>query len=66
MGTPRIEILTCPAGDWTVVMYNGSVDYEGHSLPLFYLTDLIQSLGAKVTTREISDEFMQEGKYYEE
>lgn len=61
-----IEHITCPSGDYEVVLINGSVDYAGNSIPTFYWIDLLKSFGFTVRSTEVSDEQMIEGKYFNE
>lgn len=61
-----IEYITCPAGDYTVLLVNGSVDYEGHSIPDFHWIGLLESFGFKVRQTEISNKQMEERNYFNE
>lgn len=60
-----IKVVTSSDGDWVVVLINGSVDYEGHSIPDSYWIDLLSSFGFRITSYEISKDAMVNGDYYE-
>lgn len=60
-----IDVVHSESGDWSVVLVNGQVDYAGHSIPTFYWVNLFNSFGFNIKEREISDENMQESKFYE-
>ena len=60
-----IRVVSTKDGDWTAVLVNGSVDYEGHSIPDFYWINLLKSFGFDAKQLpEITTEQMQEGEYY--
>ena len=61
-----IKHITSDSGDWHVVLINGSVDYEGHSIPPHYWVDLLKSFGFNVESRQITDKQMEEGNYYDD
>lgn len=61
-----IEYITCPDGDYRVLLVNGSVDYEGHSIPDSHWIGLLESFGFTVRKTEISNKQMEEGNYFNE
>ena len=65
MSKPLIELISCNAGDWSVLRMNLCADYEsqGHSIPNHEWIRLIKLLGFEVEEREISDEDMEYGNY---
>jgi len=65
MSKPLIELITCNAGDWSVLRVNLGEDFEfqGHSIPNHEWIRLLELLGYKVEERNISDEDMEYGNY---
>lgn len=65
MSKPFIELITCQSGDWEVLRmdYGEGFDCEGHSISKYDWIELLNVLGFKVETREISDEDMEMGNY---
>ena len=59
-----IEQVSSEDGDWTVILVDGKVHYEGHSIPDFYWRELLRSFGVDIYHREISPKDMEEGNYY--
>ena len=53
--------ITNESGDWEVLLLNGEIYYEGHSIPTFIWLNLITELGHVVNTRELADEEMECG-----
>ncbi len=60
-----IQHITCPSGDWEVVLINGEIDAEDHSIPSTYWLSLLKDFGFHVTRKEISDEAMEINNFYE-
>jgi len=64
MDMRKIELITCPEGDWEVLKVDGDIWTEGHEVTEWGWMGLIKDLtGIKVVEREISDEDMEEGNY---
>jgi len=65
MSKTFIELITCNAGDWSVLRLNLGEDYEfqGHSIPDHEWIKLLKLLGYEVEEREISDEDMEYENY---
>ena len=61
----KVELLTCPSGDWKVLLIDDKVAHSGNSIPDFVWLDALYHANVdSVKTREISDEDMEQGKYY--
>jgi hypothetical protein len=59
-----IRVVSCDEG-YTVVLVNGSVDWEGHgTVPEFYWVELLKGFGFDISQYTISNEAMEEGDYY--
>lgn len=56
----NIELITNEGGDWAVLKVDGKIYYEGHSIPDFIWLKIIHKLGIKISSKEISDENMEE------
>jgi len=65
MSKPLIELITCNAGDWSVLRVNLGEDFEsqGHSIPNHEWIRLLDLLGYKIEERNILDEDMEYGNY---
>lgn len=59
----NVELITNEGGDWAILKVDGKIYYEGHNIPDFIWLEVIHKLGAKVSSKEISDEDMEEGNY---
>lgn len=60
----KVELISSESDDWKVLKVNGTVKYEGHSVPDFIWLQVISNLGEIETIdREISDEDMENGDY---
>ena len=60
----NIEVIRNESGDWKVLLINGNVEYEGHSIPDFiWMNTLIEYAGFGARLRTITDEEMEEQKY---
>lgn len=59
----KIEIITCPTGDWEVLKFNGELFADGHSIRQHDWIELLRKLGHEVIETEISDEQMENGDY---
>jgi|APGre2960657404_1045060.scaffolds.fasta_scaffold00061_38 hypothetical protein len=62
----KIEVITCPRGDWKVLLVDGKIEHEGHNIPDSVWLDLFFHCVSveEIITTEISDKDMEEGKYY--
>lgn len=58
-----VEVFTSESGDWIVIKLNGKVYEEGHSIPVHRWLDLIEKFGNKISSKEVSDEDMENGDY---
>ena len=54
-----IRLITNESGDWEVLLLNGEVYEEGHSIPAYTWMSLIQDLGHEVSTEDVTDEEME-------
>lgn len=60
----NIKYITCPSGDWVVLMVDGTPYYEGHSVPDFVWLSLLEDQpGTKISSSEISDKDMENKSY---
>ena len=59
----RFESITNESGTWEVIILNGKRVRQGHSLSTFEWFEILESLGAEVNEREISDEDMENENY---
>ena len=62
----HIEHIICESGDWVALCVNGEEYYSGHSVPDFVWMTLLHTVGGKevsTSSKEISDEDMEEGNY---
>lgn len=60
---PTIRLITNECGEWVVLIVDGTVYDEGHTIPDFTWLKLLSELGCKVEEKEITDEDMEEGNY---
>lgn len=58
-----IRLIENESGDWKVLLLNGEVYAEGHSIPTRSWIDLIRSLGHEASTEDVTDEEMEDGLY---
>ena len=61
---PKIEVIGNESGDWEVLLLDGQVIGEGHSLNINdWQALLIHAFDTYVRVKEISDKNMEEGNY---
>lgn len=60
-----IEVVTSESDDWSVILFNGEVDYAGHHIPNHYWINLLNNFGFNIKSRVISDKDMEEDNFYE-
>jgi hypothetical protein len=65
MNKPLIELIMCESGDWEVLRMNLGEYFlwEGHSISNQGWIILLEKLGFKVVTKDISDEEMEYRSY---
>ena len=62
-----IELLTCPSGEWEVLKLDGDLYGSRDSIPNYMWIGLIKELtGIDVIQKEVSDDYMENGEYYED
>ena len=61
----KIEFITCESGYWQVLKFNDEVIADGHSINEFQWLQILKDLGCEVEEREISDEDMENGEYWD-
>lgn len=54
-----IRLITNESGDWEVLLLNGEVYEEGHSIPNHAWINLIHDLGHEVSMEDVTDEEME-------
>ena len=54
-----VETVTNESGDWVVLIVDGEVYYEGHSIPTDEWLMLLKKFGLETIEKEISDEEME-------
>ena len=59
----KIELITCDAGDWSVLKLDDVIFDEGHDIPVYVWIDLLGVLGFDVIETEISNDDMEWGRY---
>lgn len=62
----HIEHISNESGDWVVLKVDGEEYYSGHSIPDFIWMTLLHTVSGKTissSSKEISDEEMEEGDY---
>lgn len=59
----KVEVIKCNSGDWEVLIVNGKIHYEGHSIPEFIWLDILSDLGFSASYRTITNEDMEKGNY---
>lgn len=47
----NVTVLT--DDDWEAVYIDGTLQYEGHSIPAFWWTQIIQQLGIRAEVKEV-------------
>jgi hypothetical protein len=60
----KVELLTCPSGDWKVLLIDDKVVHSGHNIPDFVWLDTLYHANVdSIKSREISDEDMECANY---
>lgn len=59
----NVELFVNESGDWAVLKVNGKVYAEGHRIPEDVWLKLIEQLGNRISSKEVSDEDMENGSY---
>ena len=57
----NLKIIVSESHDWYVVISDGEIIYEGHSIPNHVWVDVLIDFGVSVIVKEISDEDMEDG-----
>lgn len=61
--TTTVELLTCPSGDWEILLVNGEYFTSGHAVCVHDWLNVMRLLGHDVVERTISDEKMEVEDY---
>jgi hypothetical protein len=58
-----MEITVVDSEDWTGLYINGTLEYEGHSIPWFEVVEALQRRGANLVVKDryamVSEEWIQ-------
>ena len=57
----NLKIIVNESHDWHILISDGEIIYEGHSIPNHVWVDMLIDFGMSVIVREISDEDMEDG-----
>lgn len=61
--TNRVELIDNVGGDYSVLIVDDEVFYEGSSIPDFAWVDLLKTLNVRVFQKTVSDKDMEAGFY---
>ena len=59
-----VEIIVSPSGDWGVIMKDGAIITEGHSINFQDLAFILPRFGVPAKVNVITDEQMENGDYF--